>query len=45
MEFGVIADPEVRAFFAKLSPINNVAKIIMPILVMHGANDALDPVT
>jgi len=45
MEFGVIADPEVRAFFAKLSPINNVAKITTPMLVMHGANDALDPVT
>ncbi len=45
LEFGDIADPEVRAFFAKLSPINNVAKITTPMLVMHGANDPRDPVT
>lgn len=45
LEFGDIADPAVRAFFAKLSPINNVAKITKPMLVMHGANDPRDPVT
>lgn len=45
LEFGDIADPDVRAFFAKLSPINNVAKITTPMLVMHGANDPRDPVT
>jgi dipeptidyl aminopeptidase/acylaminoacyl peptidase len=45
LEFGDIADPKVRAFFAKLSPINNVAKIKTPMLVMHGANDPRDPVT
>lgn len=44
LEFGDIADPKVRAFFAKLSPINNVAKITTPMLVMHGANDPRDPV-
>jgi dipeptidyl aminopeptidase/acylaminoacyl peptidase len=44
LEFGDIADPKVRAFFAKLSPINNVAKIKTPMLVMHGANDPRDPV-
>lgn len=45
LEFGDIADPKVRAFFAKLSPINNVARIRTPMLVMHGANDPRDPVT
>lgn len=45
LEFGDIADPKVRAFYAKLSPINNVAKIRTPLLVMHGANDPRDPVT
>lgn len=45
LEFGDIADPKVRAFFAKLSPINNVDKIRTPLLVVHGANDPRDPVT
>lgn len=45
LEFGDIADPKVRAFFARLSPINNVARIKTPMLVMHGANDPRDPVT
>lgn len=45
LEFGDISDPKVRAFFAKLSPINNVAKIRTPLMVLHGANDPRDPVT
>lgn len=45
LEFGDIAEPKVRTFFASLSPINNVAKIRTPMLVMHGANDPRDPVT
>lgn len=45
LEFGDISDPRVKAFFAKLSPINNVARIRTPMLVMHGANDPRDPVT
>ncbi len=44
-EFGDIADPKVRAFFTKLSPINNVAKIKTPLMVLHGANDPRDPVS
>jgi dipeptidyl aminopeptidase/acylaminoacyl peptidase len=44
LEFGDISDPKVRAFFAKLSPINNVAKIKTPLMVLHGANDPRDPV-
>ncbi len=45
IEFGDISDPKVRAFFAKLSPINNAAKIKTPLMVLHGANDPRDPVT
>lgn len=45
LEFGDIADPKVRAFFAKLSPINNVDKIRTPMMVLHGANDPRDPVS
>lgn len=42
-EYGDVADPKVREFFAKLSPINNVAKIKTPVLVETGANDPRDP--
>ncbi|TKD51388.1 S9 family peptidase [Sphingomonas baiyangensis] len=45
LEFGDISDPKVRAFFAKLSPINNVARIKTPMMVLHGANDPRDPVS
>ncbi len=45
IEFGDISDPKVRSFFAKLSPINNAAKIKTPLMVLHGANDLRDPVT
>ncbi len=45
IEFGDISDPKVRAFFAKLSPINKAAKIKTPLMVLHGANDPRDPVT
>jgi dipeptidyl aminopeptidase/acylaminoacyl peptidase len=43
VEYGDIRDPKVRAFFAKLSPINNVHKMKTPIMVIHGANDPRDP--
>jgi dipeptidyl aminopeptidase/acylaminoacyl peptidase len=45
LEFGDISDPKVKAFFAKLSPINNVDKIRTPMVVLHGANDPRDPVS
>jgi len=44
-EYGDVADPKVRDFFARLSPINNVGKIKTPILVETGANDPRDPPT
>lgn len=45
MEFGDISDPAVRAFFSRLSPINNAERIRTPLIVLHGANDPRDPVT
>jgi len=45
LEYGDITDPEDRAFFRQISPINNVAKIRVPMLFAHGANDPRDPVT
>lgn len=45
IEYGDISDPKVRAFFAKLSPINNASRIKTPLMVIHGANDPRDPVT
>src|SRR5207253_165311 len=44
-EYGDVADPKVKAFFARLSPLNNVAKIKTPVLVETGANDPRDPVS
>jgi dipeptidyl aminopeptidase/acylaminoacyl peptidase len=43
-EYGDIADPKVRAFFASISPINTVARIKAPVLVVHGRNDPRVPV-
>lgn len=43
-EYGDIEDPDDRAFFASISPINNADKIKAPIMVLHGANDPRDPV-
>ena len=45
VEYGDIDDPEDRAFFASISPINNVDRIRTPLVVVHGANDPRDPVT
>jgi dipeptidyl aminopeptidase/acylaminoacyl peptidase len=38
-EFGDVRDPEMAAFFRKLSPLTNADKIHKPLLVIHGAND------
>ena len=45
LEYGDISDPDVREFFARLSPINNAERITTPLMVLHGANDPRDPVT
>lgn len=45
IEYGNIDDPQDRAFFEEISPIRQIARVKVPILVQHGANDPRDPVT
>jgi len=44
-EYGDERDPEMRAFFEKTAPMNNVDKIKIPMLVVQGENDPRVPVT
>ena len=44
-EYGDERDPEMRAFFEKTAPLNNVDKIKIPMLVVQGENDPRVPVT
>ena len=44
-EYGDERDPEMRAHLQKISPLNNVAKIRVPMLVVQGQNDPRVPVT
>jgi len=39
LEYGDIDNPDDRAFFASISPINNAGKIRDPLLLQAGAND------
>lgn len=45
VEYGDERDPEMRAFLQRISPLNNVAKITIPMLVVQGQNDPRVPVT
>ena len=45
VEYGDIREDRWQKFYAKNSPINNVDKINVPLLVTHGVNDPRDPVT
>ncbi|MGH8193325.1 MAG: prolyl oligopeptidase family serine peptidase [Woeseiaceae bacterium] len=45
IEYGDIREQRWLDFYAQNSPINNAAKITVPLLVEHGANDPRDPVT
>lgn len=45
VEYGDERDPEMRAFLEKISPNNNVDKIIIPMLIVQGQNDPRVPVT
>ena len=45
IEYGDIREPYWQTFYAQNSPINNAHKIVVPMLVQHGANDPRDPVT
>lgn len=42
-EYGDERDPKMQAVFKRISPLNNVAKITKPMLVMQGANDPRVP--
>lgn len=42
-EYGDERDPAMRAVFERISPLNNVARITKPMLVMQGANDPRVP--
>jgi len=44
-EYGDERDPAMRAFLHQISPLNNVGKIDVPLLVVQGQNDPRVPVT
>jgi dipeptidyl aminopeptidase/acylaminoacyl peptidase len=43
LEYGDERDPEMRAFLERISPINNVDRIDIPLLVVQGRNDPRVP--
>jgi dipeptidyl aminopeptidase/acylaminoacyl peptidase len=45
VEYGDERDPEMRAYLEKISPVNNVEKIDIPLFVVQGENDPRVPVT
>ncbi len=45
VEYGDERDPEMRAHLEKISPLNNVEKIKVPMFVVQGENDPRVPVT
>ena len=45
VEYGDERDPEVREFLESISPLNNVDRIRIPLLVAQGQNDPRVPVT
>jgi dipeptidyl aminopeptidase/acylaminoacyl peptidase len=42
-EYGDERDPEMRAFFERIAPLNHAAKITKPLFVIQGANDPRVP--
>ena len=45
VEYGDERDPAMRAHLEKISPLNNVDKIAIPMLIVQGENDPRVPVT
>lgn len=45
VEYGDERDPAMRAHLEKISPLNNVAKMRVPMLIVQGQNDPRVPVT
>ena len=44
-EYGDERDPDMQAFLGRISPLNNVDRIALPLLVVQGQNDPRVPVT
>lgn len=44
-EYGDERDPEMRAVFDRISPLNNIGRVNRPIFVIHGLNDPRVPVS
>ena len=44
-EYGDERDPAMRAYLEKIAPLNNVARIGIPMFIMQGENDPRVPVT
>ena len=45
VEYGDERDPEMRAHLERISPVNNVDKISVPLFIVQGENDPRVPVT
>jgi dipeptidyl aminopeptidase/acylaminoacyl peptidase len=45
IEYGDPADPEVRAFLERISPLRNASQIRIPLLVIQGGKDNLVPLS
>jgi dipeptidyl aminopeptidase/acylaminoacyl peptidase len=45
IEYGDERDPEMRAYLERISPLNNVDKIKIPLLVQQGSNDPIVPMS
>ena len=43
LEYGDERDPEMRAFLERISPLNNVSKIKVPLFIQQGRNDPIVP--
>jgi dipeptidyl aminopeptidase/acylaminoacyl peptidase len=44
VEYGDERDPQMRAFFERISPLRNANRITAPLFVIHGQNDPRVPV-
>lgn len=45
VEYGDERDPEMRAYLERISPLNNVDKIKIPLFVQQGRNDPIVPMS
>jgi dipeptidyl aminopeptidase/acylaminoacyl peptidase len=44
-EYGDPADPEMRKFLTRISPLTNAAKLKMPVFIAAGAKDTRVPIS